>query len=61
MPELPTVPGLVDVMTTVEAGVVMGHLAFPAATTSPFSTTTATSAAVTTLLAWLLMMILGRR
>jgi hypothetical protein len=49
------------VTTTVEAGVVMGHLTFPATTTSPFCTTPATGVVVTPLLAQLSTTILGRR
>jgi hypothetical protein len=61
MPGLPAPLGPVSVTTTVEAGVVTGRLAFPAATTSPFCTAAVVGAAVTTLLARLSMMILGRR
>jgi hypothetical protein len=47
-------------MTTVEAGVVTGRLAFPATTTSPFPTIAA-GATVTALLARLSVTILARR
>jgi hypothetical protein len=51
----------VSVTTIVEAGVVMGHLAFPVATTSPFSIAAAVGATVTALLVRLSAAILGRR
>jgi hypothetical protein len=59
---LAAVLGPVATTTTVETGVVMGCLAFPTATTSPFSIAAAAGAigaAVTTLLAQILEMILG--
>jgi hypothetical protein len=55
---LVTVLGPVVATTTVETGVNTGRLAFPAATTSPFSTA---GAAVTALLKQLSATILGRR
>jgi hypothetical protein len=47
--------------TTIEAGVVMGRLVHPTATTSSFSIAVTASAAINTLLARLLVVILGRR
>jgi hypothetical protein len=56
---LAAVLGPVDTMTTVETGVVTGHLVFPTATTSPFSTSTVGAVVITTLLARLSATILG--
>jgi hypothetical protein len=64
-PRLSRVPGPVAVMAEVVANVVAGRLAFPAATSSCFSTATNTGSAICpatdrlVLPAWLSMMVLG--
>jgi hypothetical protein len=58
---LASILGPVVATTIVEAGVIMGHLAFPTATTSPLCTTAVIGAIVTALLVLLSVMILGQR
>jgi hypothetical protein len=61
IPGLPAVPGLVVVMATVVADVIVGRLVFPAATGSSFFTAGSAIARVTSRLVlpvWLSMMVL---